>query len=56
MASSRARIEFRVLGPLEVEVDGRAASLGGPKQRALLAALLLDAGRVVATERLIDAV
>jgi DNA-binding SARP family transcriptional activator/WD40 repeat protein len=56
MASSRARIEFRVLGPLEVEVDGHAASLGGPKQRALLAALLLDAGRVVSIERLVDAV
>jgi DNA-binding SARP family transcriptional activator len=56
MVSSRSRIEFRVLGPLEVEVDGHAASLGGPKQRALLAALLLDAGRVVSIERLVDAV
>src|SRR5690349_7029295 len=56
MGSSRARMEFRVLGPLEVEVDGRAAALGGPKQRALLAALVLDAGRVVSIDRLVDAV
>ena len=53
---SQARIQFRVLGPLEVDVDGGAASLGGAKQRAVLAALLLEAGRVVSIERLVDAV
>lgn len=47
-------LEFRVLGPLEVWDDERALQLGGPKQRALLALLLLDAGRVVSTDRLID--
>ena len=45
---------FGVLGPLEVRVGGRGVSVGGPRVRALLAMLLLDAGRVVSTERLID--
>src|SRR5205085_1953323 len=34
--------------------DREPIALGGPKQRALLAALLLDAGRVVSTDRLIE--
>ena len=48
-------MEFRVLGPLEVLADGRPLVLGGLKQRALLAVLLLEANRVVSIERLIDA-
>jgi DNA-binding SARP family transcriptional activator len=48
-------IEFRILGPLEVVSDGRIVSLGGHRQRALLAALLLDAGRVVAADELVHA-
>jgi len=32
-------MEFRILGPLEVEADGRLLPLGGSKQRALLALL-----------------
>src|SRR5215210_2588931 len=47
-------LEFRILGPIEVWEDGRQLQLGGPKQRAVLALLLLDAGRVVSTDRLID--
>jgi WD40 repeat protein/DNA-binding SARP family transcriptional activator len=47
------RLEFRILGPLVVEVDGAPVPIGGPKQRALLALLLLSANRVVARERLI---
>src|SRR3954469_9294244 len=46
---------FRILGPVEVAADGRTLDLGGPKQRALLALLLLEANRVVARDRLIDA-
>jgi DNA-binding SARP family transcriptional activator len=42
-----------VLGPLQVHVAGRAVPLGGPKQRTVLAALLLEPGRVVAADRLI---
>ena len=48
-------LEFRILGPLEVLADGEAVDLGGQKQRVLLATLLLEANRVVARDRLIDA-
>jgi DNA-binding SARP family transcriptional activator len=47
-------LEFRILGPIEVWNEDEQLQLGGPKQRALLALLLLDAGRVVSTDRLID--
>src|SRR5215213_2347228 len=47
------RLEFRILGPLVVRVDGAVVPVGGPKQRALLAMLLLSANRVVSRERLI---
>jgi DNA-binding SARP family transcriptional activator len=47
-------LEFRILGPLEVWDGSSALRLGGHKQRALLAMLLLDAGRVVSVDRLID--
>jgi DNA-binding SARP family transcriptional activator len=49
-------VEFRILGPLEVWQDGRALALRGARQRALLAMLLLHAGEVVSTERLVDAI
>src|SRR5436190_10212284 len=47
--------DFRLLGPLEVTSEGSLLELGGPKQRALLALLLLDSGRAVSTDRLIGA-
>jgi WD40 repeat protein/DNA-binding SARP family transcriptional activator/ABC-type Fe3+/spermidine/putrescine transport system ATPase subunit len=47
------RLEFRILGPLTVRVDGVALPIGGPKQRALLAMLLMSANRVVSREQLI---
>src|SRR3954470_17516158 len=47
-------IEYRVLGPLEVREGDRPLPLGGAKQRALLALLILNANRVVSRERLID--
>jgi predicted ATPase/DNA-binding SARP family transcriptional activator len=47
-------VEFRVLGPLQVVVDGAPVVLRGAAERALLTRLLLDAGRVVPAERLID--
>ncbi len=46
--------EFRILGPLEVRSEEGPVALGGPRQRALLVALLLRAGRVVPTEQLVD--
>ncbi|MEU0549573.1 BTAD domain-containing putative transcriptional regulator [Micromonospora sp. NPDC005979] len=48
-------MRFRVLGPTQVlAADGREIPVGGPRLRALLALLLLDAGHVVSAERLID--
>ena len=47
-------MEFVVLGPLEARIDGRTLALGGPKQRALLALLLLNANGVVSRDRLVD--
>lgn len=44
--------DFRILGPLSVTRAGEELSLGGPKQRGLLAVLLLNANRRVALERL----
>jgi DNA-binding SARP family transcriptional activator/DNA-binding beta-propeller fold protein YncE len=49
-------VEFRLLGPIEVIDDGRPLSLGGKKQRSILAMLLLNANSVVSTDRLIDTV
>ncbi|RQX04175.1 BTAD domain-containing putative transcriptional regulator [Micromonospora inaquosa] len=48
-------MRFRILGPTQVVLaDGREVPVGGLRLRALLALLLLDAGRVVSAERLID--
>jgi DNA-binding SARP family transcriptional activator len=49
-------VVYRLLGALEVRSNGRAIDLGPPKQRALLAILLLHAGEVDSTERLIELV
>lgn len=46
--------DFRILGPLEVTSESGPIALGGPRQRALLAALLLRVGRVVPTDQLVD--
>ena len=47
-------VEFWILGPLEVVEHDGPLVLGGPKQRALLAILLLHRGEVVSTDRLSD--
>ena len=49
-------VEFRVLGPLEVLVDGRSVPLGAAKQRLVLAALLAGGNAVVSVDRLVDIV
>jgi YVTN family beta-propeller protein len=46
--------EFGILGPLEVSRSGRTVPLGGPRQRAVLALLLLEANRVVSMDRLAE--
>jgi len=48
-------VEFGVLGPLQICVDGAPVPLGTPKQRAVLAMLLINRNRPVATDALIDA-
>ena len=47
-------MDFRILGPLEVLDESRAITLGGSKQRALLALLLLHVNETLSTDRLID--
>jgi len=47
-------MRYQVLGPLEVTDGCTVAALGPPKQRALLAVLLMHAGELVTTDRLID--
>jgi predicted ATPase/DNA-binding SARP family transcriptional activator len=50
----RASIEIRLLGPVELLIDGREVPLGGPRQRALLALLAFPPGQVVASDTLVD--
>lgn len=47
-------MDYRILGPLEVVDNGVAIDIGTPQQRTLLANLLLQANRVVATERILE--
>ncbi len=47
-------MEFRALGPLVVRRDGHDLDLGPPKQRSLLALLLIEANQFVSADRLLD--
>jgi predicted ATPase/DNA-binding SARP family transcriptional activator len=49
------RLEFGVLGPVELRRDGVPVPAGGPKQRALLAYLVLNARSAVPIDTLVDA-
>jgi len=51
-----SRMHFKVLGPLHVTGPEGPISLGGPKQRAVLAHLLVRANELVPAESLIDQV
>lgn len=53
-ACSSARVRFTLLGPVGVSSEGERLALGGSKQHALLALLLLSANEVVSRDRLID--
>jgi predicted ATPase/DNA-binding SARP family transcriptional activator len=48
--------EVRLLGPVQIARAGREIVLGGPRQRAVLALLVLEAGRVVPAGRLAEEV
>ena len=54
VANQTEPAEFGILGPLEVSRSGRMVPLGGPRQRAVLALLLLEANRVVSLDRLAE--
>jgi DNA-binding SARP family transcriptional activator/tetratricopeptide (TPR) repeat protein len=56
MSLGWAVAEFRLLGPVEVWAAGRVVNTGPPRQRSVLAALLVDAGRPVTWESLVDRV
>lgn len=49
-------MEFRLLGPVEVRAAGQVLDAGQPRQRRVLAALLIEAGRLVTYETLVDRV
>lgn len=49
-------MEYRLLGTFEVVSNGTHVELGPPKQREVLAVLLLHAGEVVSTDHLIEQV
>jgi DNA-binding SARP family transcriptional activator len=55
-AAGTPELEIRLLGPIEVGRDGTLVALGGPKPRALFAALALEPGRVVSVDRLVEAI
>lgn len=48
-------MDFQLLGPLTLVAEGRELSVGGPRERAVLAMLLLERGRLVPIYRLVDA-
>ena len=47
-------MDYRILGPLEVLDNGRSIDIGPKQQRTLLALLVLNANRVVTSERLLE--
>lgn len=56
LAGGTPGLELRLLGPVQAARDGREVRLGGPKQRTVLALLLLDAGQLVPAGRLVHQV
>jgi len=46
-------VSLRLLGPISLEIDGNPQQLGGPRQRAVLAALALEPQRTIAVDRII---
>ncbi len=56
LAGLPGHVEFLILGPLEARCEGRAVALGAPRQRLLLAALLLAAPVPLRREQLMDEV
>ena len=49
-------VHYGILGPLELRVNGRQLAVGGPRVQAVLAVLVMQEGREIAAETLIDIV
>lgn len=49
-----SRMDFRVLGPVEVRDDGVGLAVGGSKQRSILALLVVNVGQPVSLDRIVD--
>ncbi|RSN25643.1 XRE family transcriptional regulator [Amycolatopsis sp. WAC 04169] len=49
-------MDFRVLGPVRLQVRGQTVAIGEPRRQAVLAVLLFEAGRTVGVDLLIDRV
>lgn len=47
-------MQFEILGPIRARSDGQSIEIGSPKQRSLLALLLIHANRTVSVDRIID--
>ncbi|MFF3440617.1 BTAD domain-containing putative transcriptional regulator [Streptosporangium sp. NPDC002721] len=56
MSAEPSGLHFSVLGPLTVTRDGERLDLGGPRVKALVATLLIAQGKMVTSDRLVDAV
>jgi EAL domain-containing protein (putative c-di-GMP-specific phosphodiesterase class I)/DNA-binding SARP family transcriptional activator/FixJ family two-component response regulator len=56
LETSSVRLEVRLLGPLVVALGGRTVHIGSPKQRAVLAVLALEAGKLVTSDTLCELV
>ncbi len=55
-SAARSDLDLCLLGPLRVSAGGSEVSLGGPRQMAVLARLMVTPGQVVSMEQLIDSV
>ena len=56
MSGADSTIRFDVLGPLRVTVDGRAVPIRSVREQIALATMLLQPGRAVPVERLVEAI
>ncbi|GAA3021458.1 AfsR/SARP family transcriptional regulator [Streptosporangium longisporum] len=56
MSAEPAGLDFSVLGPLTVSRRGERLVLGGPRVKALVATLLIAQGKMITTDRIVDAI